>query len=36
MRAQANMAMAASGIMGIYIPTRSPFFTPNSLKTFAI
>ncbi len=36
MRAQASIATAASGIMGMYRVMRSPFFAPRSLSTLAM
>ena len=35
MRAHESIAIASSGISGIYRATRSPFFTPSFFKTFA-
>ena len=35
MRAQASMAMASSGTMGMYRVTRSPLFTPRLFKPLA-
>jgi len=34
-RAQASMAMAASGIIGIWMATRSPACTPSSVRALA-
>ena len=34
-RAQANIDMTASGIIGMYIATRSPDLIPNSVNAFA-
>ena len=35
MRAQASIATAASGIIGRYSVTRSPFTTPSAVSAFA-